>query len=131
MTPELNENSPLDAEEFYQQIEAADDKLDRLSTALWDAGRAAEDLSVYTFEQLADMAEKIEDEERHDKFSTFFYLSEVLDEITDKCLDLSKKIDTLREYNLSELVCEAEEMAEEIKKSSLINAEIKEHKNKN
>lgn len=102
----------MDAGEFYAQIDQADDELAEVSRSLMDIFRDAHHLN-HIFEKLARDAEKIKDEEKREKFcSVLSYLSGRLYEIGDQCCDISTEIDGVRECNLSELIIEAEEMAE-------------------
>ena len=57
-------------------------------------------------------------EEKRERFeSVLSYLSERLYEIGEEFYKLSAEIETVREYDLSELVIEADEIAEEEKKN--------------
>lgn len=108
----------MDAREFYSQIDKADDELNAVSVDLFRISSDADHL-YFIFSDLSEQAENIKDEERREKFqSVLTYLSNLLDEIGDKCCDISAEIDTVREYDLSELVVEAGEMAEGEKKPS-------------
>ena len=76
----------------------------------------------YIFSDLAEKAAEIEDEEKRERFeSVLSYLSERLYEIGEEFYKLSAEIETVREYDLSELVIEADEIAEEEKKKPLTN----------
>lgn len=102
----------MDAMEFYAQIDKADDELAEVSRSLMHIFRDAHHLN-HIFEKLARDAEKIKDKEKSEKFMVILSsLSDRLYEIGDQCYDISTKIDGVRECNLSELIIEAEEMAE-------------------
>lgn len=106
----------MDAREFYAQIDKADDELREVGVKLWEIFRDADHLQ-YIFSNLGEKAAEIEDEEKRDRFETvLFYLSSRLNEISEECYKVSGEIDNMREYSLSELVGEAEEMAEEERK---------------
>lgn len=106
----------MDARDFYAQIEKADDELNAVSVDLYKIFRDTDHLQ-YIFGDLSEQAAKIEDEEKRGNFqSVLSYLSNRLYEIGDECYKLSGEIDNVREYDLSELVVEAEEMADEEKK---------------
>lgn len=108
----------MDAREFYARIDKADDELNAVSVDLFRISSDADHL-YFIFSDLSEQAENIKDEERREKFqSVLTYLSNLLDEIGDKCCDISAEIDTVREYDLSELVVEAGEMADEEKKAA-------------
>lgn len=97
---------------FYRGIDKADDELAEVSRSLMHIFRDTDHLN-HIFEKLARDAEKIEDEEKSEKFMVILsYLSDRLYEIGDQCYDISTKIDGVRECNLSELIIEAEEMTE-------------------
>lgn len=105
----------MDAREFYAQIDKADDDFKAVSVDLFRISSDADYLH-FIFRDLSEQAENIKDEERREKFqSELAYLSELLDEIGEKCCDISAEIDKVRELNLSELVVRAEEMADEEK----------------
>ena len=108
---------PMDAREFYTQIDKADDGLKAVSGDLWGIFSGTDHLQ-YIFSDLAEKAAEIEDEEKRERFeSVLSYLSERLYEISDECYKLSAEIDNVREYDFSELVVEAEEMEKEEKKA--------------
>lgn len=110
----------MDARDFYDQIDKADDELKAMSDDLWKMSSDADHL-YFIFKNLSEQAENIKDEEKREMFeSELAYLSELLDEIGEKCCDISAEIDKVRELNLSELIVRAEEMAAEEKKSRLI-----------
>lgn len=107
----------MDAREFYAQIDKADDDFKAVSVDLFRIFRDTDHL-YFIFKNLSEQAENIKDEDKREKFqSVLSYLSELLYEIGEKCYKLSGEIDNVREYDLSELVVEAEEMADEEKKS--------------
>lgn len=111
----------MDAREFYAQIDKADDELKAVCGDLWEIFRDTDHLQ-YIFSDLAEKAAEIEDEEKRERFeSVLSYLSERLYEIGEECYKLSAEIETVREYDFSGLVCEAEEMADEEKKKPLTN----------
>lgn len=106
----------MNAREFYSQIDKADDELKTVSGDLWKISSDTDHL-YFIFRDLSKEAAEIEDEEKREKFEIVLsYLSERLDEISEKCYKLSAEIDRARELDLSELVIEAEEMADEEKK---------------
>lgn len=106
----------MDAREFYAQIDKADDELREVGVKLWEIFRDADHLQ-HIFRDLAEKAAEIEDEEKRERFETvLWYLGDRLDEIGEGCYKVSGEIDNMREYSLSELVVEADEMAEEEKK---------------
>lgn len=116
MKQQSNGTSSLDYGAFYSQIDKADDGLDEVSRDLRRIFRDTDHLS-FMFENLASKAEKIEDEEKREKFtSELMYLEDRLYEIGEQCYAISAEIDRVREYNLSELLVEGEELAEEVKK---------------
>lgn len=107
----------MDAREFYAQIDKADDELNAVSGDLYKIFSATDHLQ-YIFSNLGEKAAEIEDEEKRERFeSVLFYLSSRLNEISEECYKLSGEIDNVREYDFSELVVEAEEMADEDKKN--------------
>lgn len=111
----------MDAREFYAQIDKADDELKAVSGDLYKIFRDTDHLQ-YIFSDLAEKAAEIEDEEKRERFeSVLSYLSERLYEMGEECYKLSAEIDNVREYDLSELVIEADEIAEEEKKKPLTN----------
>ena len=113
----------MDAREFYAQIDKADDELEAVSGDLWEIFRGTYHLQ-YIFSDLAEKAAEIEDEEKRERFeSVLFYLSDRLYEIGEECYKLSAEIDNVREYDLSELVVESEEMAKEEKKKDFSKAD--------
>lgn len=106
----------MDARNFYAQIDKADDGLKVVSGDLWKIFSDKDHLQ-YIFSDLAEKAAEIEDEEKRERFeSVLAYLSDRLYEIGEECYKLSGEIDNLREYDFSELVVEAYEMAKEEKK---------------
>lgn len=106
----------MDARDFYSQIDKADDDFKAVSVNLMRIFGDADHLQ-YIFGDLSKEAAEIEDEEKREKFEIVLsYLSERLDEISEKCYKLSAEIDRAREFDLSELIVEAEEMANEEKK---------------
>ena len=108
----------MDAREFYAQIDKADDELKAVSGDLYKIFSATDHLQ-YIFSNLGEKAAEIEDEDKRDRFETvLFYLSSRLNEISEECYKLSAEIDNVREYDLSELVIEADEIAEEKKNPS-------------
>lgn len=107
----------MDAREFYAQIDKADDELKAVSFDIYKISRDTIHVQ-HMFSDLSEKAEEIEDEEKRERFETLLsYLSERLYEIGEECYKLSGEIDDVREYNFSELVVEAEEMADEDKKN--------------
>ena len=111
----------MDKREFYAQIDKADDELKAVGVALYKIFRDTDHLQ-YIFSDLAEKAAEIEDEEKRERFeSVLSYLSERLYEMGEECYKLSAEIDNVREYDLSELVIEADEIAEEEKKKPLTN----------
>lgn len=111
----------MDAMEFYAQIDKADDGFKAVSVDLYKIFRDTDHLQ-YIFSDLAEKAAEIEDEETRERFeSVLSYLSERLYEMGEECYKLSAEIDNVREYDLSELVVEAEYMAKEEKKKPLTN----------
>lgn len=107
----------MDAREFYARIENADDELNAVSVDLDKIFRDTDHLQ-HIFSDLAEKAAEIEDEDKRERFeSVLLYLSNRLYEIGEECYKLSGEIDNVREYDLSELVVEAEEMAKEEKKA--------------
>lgn len=107
----------MDAREFYAQIDKADDDFKAVSVDLFRIFRDTDHL-YFIFKNLSEQAENIKDEDKREMFeSELAYLSELLYEIGEKCYDISAEIDKVRELNLSELIVEAEEMAEEEKKA--------------
>lgn len=115
----------MDAREFYTQIDKADDELKAVGVDLYKIFRDTDHLQ-YIFSDLAEKAAEIEDEEKRERFeSVLSYLSERLYEMGKECYKLSAEIDNVREYDLSELVIEADEIAEEEKKSRLISGIIR------
>lgn len=108
----------MDAREFYAQLDKADDELKAVSGDLYKIFSATDHLQ-YIFSNLGEKAAEIEDEDKRDRFETvLFYLSSRLNEISEECYKLSAEIDNVREYDLSELVIEADEIAEEKKKTA-------------
>lgn len=106
----------MDAREFYAQIDKADDGLKAVGVDLYKIFRDADHLS-YIFRDLAEKAAGIEDEDKRDGFeSVLSYLSDRLYEISEECYKVSGEIDKAREFDFSELVVEAEGMADEEKK---------------
>lgn len=106
----------MDSRDFYDQIDKADDELKVVSDGLWKMSSDADHL-YFIFKNLSEQAENIKDEEKREMFeSELAYLSDLLDEIGEKCCDISAEIDKVREFNLSELIVRAEEMADEEKK---------------
>lgn len=106
----------MDAREFYAQIDKADDDFKAVSVDLFRIFRDTDHL-YFIFKNLSEQAENIKDEDKREMFeSELAYLSELLYEIGEKCYDISAEIDKVRELNLSELIVEAEEMADEEKK---------------
>ena len=106
----------MDAREFYAQLDKADDELKAVSGDLYKIFSVTDHLQ-YIFSNLGEKAAEIEDEDKRDRFETvLFYLSSRLNEISEECYKLSAEIDNVREYDLSELVIEADEIAEEKKK---------------
>lgn len=102
----------MDAGEFYAQLDKADDELKAVSVDLWEIFRKSDHLQ-YIFSDLGEKAAEIEDENKRDRFETvLFYLSSRLNEISEECYKLSGEIDNVREYDFSELVVEADEMAD-------------------
>ena len=113
----------MDAREFYAQIDKADDELKAVSGDLWKVYSDTDHLE-YIFINLAEKAAEIEDEEKRERFeSVLSYLSDRLYEIGEECYKLSGEIDNVREYDLSELVVEAEYMADEEKKKDFSEAD--------
>jgi hypothetical protein len=111
----------MDAREFYAQIDKADDEFKTVGVDLYKIFRDTDHLQ-YIFSDLAEKAAEIEDEEQRERFeSVLSYLSERLYEIGEECYKLSAEIEEAREYDLSELVIEADEIAEEEKKKPLTN----------
>lgn len=111
----------MDAREFYAQIDKADDELKAVGVDLYKIFRDTDHLQ-YIFSDLAEKAAEIEDEEKRERFeSVLSYLSERLYEMGEECYKLSAEIDNVREYDLSELVIEADEIAKEEKKKPLTN----------
>lgn len=109
---------PMDAREFYTQIDKADDGLKAVSVDLYKIFRDTDHLQ-YIFSDLSEKAAEIEDENKRERFeSVLSYLSERLYEIGEECYKLSGEIDEVREFDLSELVVEAEEMEKEEKKKA-------------
>lgn len=109
----------MGARDFYAQLDNADDGFKAVSVDLYKIFRDTDHLQ-YIFSDLAEKAAEIEDEEKREKFETvLFYLSDRLYEIGEECYKLSAEIDNVREYNLSELVIEAEEMEKEEKKKAV------------
>ena len=88
----------MDAREFYVQIDKADDELKAVGVDLYKIFRDTDHLQYI--------------------FSDLSILSERLYEIGEECYKLSAEIETVREYDFSGLVCEAEEMADEDKKTA-------------
>lgn len=110
------------AREFYAQIGKADDDFKAVSVDLYKIFRDTDHLQ-YIFSDLAEKAAEIEDEDKRERFeSVLSYLSERLYEIGEECYKLSAEIDEVREYDLSELVVESEEMENEEKKKPIINS---------
>lgn len=108
----------MDAREFYTQIDKADDGLKAVSVDLYKIFRDTDHLQ-YIFSDLSEKAAEIEDENKRERFeSVLSYLSERLYEIGEECYKLSGEIDEVREFDLSELVVEAEEMEKEEKKKA-------------
>ena len=108
----------MDARELYAQIDQADDELKAVSVDWYKIFRDTEHLQ-YIFSDLAEKAAEIEDEEKRERFeSVLSYLSERLYEIGEECYKLSAETEEAREYDLSELVIEADEIAEEEKKKT-------------
>lgn len=102
---------------FYRQIDKADDDFKAVSVDLFRIFRDTDHLQ-YIFGDLSEQAAEIEDEEKREKFqSVLSYLSNRLYEIGEECYKLSGEIDDVRELDLSELVVEAGEMADEEKKT--------------
>lgn len=115
----------MDAMEFYAQIDKADDGLKVVSGDLWKVFSDTDHLQ-YIFRDLSEKAAEIEDEEKRERFeSVLSYLSDRLYEIGEECYKLSAEIDNVREYDLSELVVEAEymAMADEEKKKGFSKAD--------
>lgn len=107
----------MDAREFYAQLDKADDELKAVCGDLWEIFRDTDHLQLI-FSDLAEKAAEIEDEEKRERFeSVLSYLSERLYEMGEECYKLSAEIDRAREFDLSELVVESEEMAKEEKKN--------------
>lgn len=107
----------MDARDFYAQIDKADDDFKAVSVDLFRIFRDTDHL-YFIFKNLSEQAENIKDEDKREMFeSELAYLSELLYEIGEKCYDISAEIDKVREFNLSELIVEAEEMADEEKKA--------------
>ena len=108
----------MDAREFYAQLDKADDELKAVSGDLYKIFSVTDHLQ-YIFSNLGEKAAEIEDEDKRDRFETvLFYLSSRLNEISEECYKGSAEIDNVREYDLSELVIEADEIAEEEKKKT-------------
>lgn len=108
----------MDAREFYTQIDKADDGLKAVSVDLYKIFRDTDHLQ-YIFSDLSEKAAEIEDENKRERFeSVLSYLSERLYEIGEECYKLSGEIYEVREFDLSELVVEAEEMEKEEKKKA-------------
>lgn len=108
----------MDAREFYAQIDKADDELEAVSGDLWEIFRGTYHLQ-HIFSDLAEKAAEIEDKEKRDRFKTvLLHLRDRLYEIGKECYKVSGEIATVREYDLSELVVEAEYMANEEKKKA-------------
>lgn len=106
----------MDAREFYTQIDKADDELKAVSFDIYKIFRDTDHLQ-HIFSDLAEKAAEIEDEDKRERFeSVLSYLSDRLYEIGEECYKVSAEIDKVREYDLSELVVEADEMAYEEKK---------------
>lgn len=106
----------MDAREFYAQLDKADDGLKAVSGDLYKISRDTIHLQ-HMFSDLSEKAAEIEDENKRDRFETLLsYLSERLYEISEECYKLSGEIENVREYDFSELVVEAEEMADGIEK---------------
>lgn len=106
----------MDAREFYAQLDKADDELKAVSGDLYKIFSATDHLQ-YIFSNLGEKAAEIEDEDKRDRFETvLFYLSCRLNEISEECYKVSGEIDRVREYDFSELVEEAEYIANEEKK---------------
>ena len=100
----------MDAREFYAQIDKADDELKAVGVDLYKIFRDTYHLQ-YIFSDLAEKAAEIEDKEKRNRFeSVLLHLSDRLYEIGEECYKLSGEIDTVREYDLSELVVEAEKV---------------------
>ena len=109
----------MDARDFYDQIDKADDDFKAVSVDLFRIFRDTDHL-YFIFKNLSEQAENIKDEDKREMFeSELAYLSELLYEIGEKCYDISAEIDKVRELNLSELIVEAEEMADEEKKKAV------------
>lgn len=107
----------MDARDFYAQIDKADDELKAVGVDLYKIFRDTDHLQ-YIFSDLSEKAEGIEDGEKRESFeSVLSYLSERLYEICKECYKLSAEIEEVREYDLSELVFEAEEMSKKEKKA--------------
>lgn len=103
---------------FYRGIDKADDGLDELSSSLRHIFSEADHLN-YVFRELTRDAAKIKDEDKREKFETVLsYFPYCLYEISEKCYEMSAEIDKVREFGLSELVVESEEMAKEKKKAA-------------
>lgn len=108
----------MDAREFYAQIDEADDELKAVSGDLYKISRDTIRLQ-HMFSDLSEKAAEIEDEEKRDKFETVLsILSERLYEISVECYKGSGEIDKVREYDFSELVEEAEYIANEEEKKT-------------
>lgn len=113
----------MDARDFYAQLDKADDELKAVSCDLYKIFSATDHLQ-YIFSNLGEKAAEIEDEDKRDRFETvLFYLSSRLNEISEECYKLSAEIDNVREYDLSELVIEADEIADEEKKKDFSKAD--------
>lgn len=107
----------MDAREFYAQIDKADDDFKAVSVDLFRIFSDTDHL-YFIFKNLSEQAENIKDEDKREMFeSELAYLSELLYEIGEKCYDISAEIDKVRELNLSVLIVEAEEMADEEEKA--------------
>ena len=108
----------MDAGEFYAQLDKADDELKAVSDDLYKIFSATDHLQ-YIFSNLGEKAAEIEDENKRDRFETvLFYLSCRLNEISEECYKVSGEIDRVREYDFSELVEEAEYIANEEEKKT-------------
>ena len=109
---------PMDAREFYAQIDEADDGLHELIESLGDICSATNNLK-YIFEKITRGAANIKDEEKREKFSSVLsYLNDRLHELGEQCKDICADFSNLRYCDFSELVEEAEYIANKEKKKT-------------
>lgn len=102
---------PMDAREFYAQIDKADKDLLEICYAFNDLKLKAEDFSS-RLEELATEAEKIDSKKEREMFKNVLECyADRLHAISEQCSDLSGELDEAHHCDFVDILVRAEEMA--------------------